>query len=69
MLVSEADDVPRGAERARVPDEWFDGFHHGLAAAFWRAAGATMAEADAALVLKLLELEPGSFRKIGRAHV
>jgi SAM-dependent methyltransferase len=59
-LVSDADDAPRGAERARVPDDWFDGFHRGLAAAFWRAAGATMAEHDAARVLALLELEPGS---------
>ena len=31
---------------SRVPDEWFVGFHRGLAARFWRAAGAAMADAD-----------------------
>jgi SAM-dependent methyltransferase len=35
--------------------DWFTTFHSGLAAAFWRAAAATMAEADAALVARLLE--------------
>ena len=30
----------------RVPDDWFDGFHHGLVARFWRAAGAAMLEDD-----------------------
>jgi SAM-dependent methyltransferase len=60
LLVSDAHDVPRDDERARVPDDWFDGFHRGLAAAFWRAAGAAMADADAARVLALLELQPGA---------
>jgi cyclopropane fatty-acyl-phospholipid synthase-like methyltransferase len=45
---------------ARVPDDWFVGFHRGLAARFWRAAGATMADADARLVRELLELEPAA---------
>jgi len=30
----------------RVPDDWFDGFHRGLAARFWRAAAAAMADDD-----------------------
>jgi SAM-dependent methyltransferase len=38
----------------RVPDEWYVGFHDGLAARFWRAVGATMADRDAELVLELL---------------
>ena len=37
-----------------MPDEWYVGFHRGLAARFWRAAGATMAEADLKVVLGLL---------------
>jgi len=44
---------------ARVPDEWYDGFHRGLAARFWRAAGATMADDDADLAAELLALPPG----------
>ena len=40
----------------RLLDEWFVGFHRGLAARFWRAAGATMADDDARLVLELLAL-------------
>jgi cyclopropane fatty-acyl-phospholipid synthase-like methyltransferase len=42
----------------RVPDDWYVGFQRGLAARFWRAAGATMADDDAQLVRRLLE--PGS---------
>ena len=42
----------------RVPDEWYVGFHRGLAARFWRAAGATMAEADLKVVLGLLPAAP-----------
>jgi SAM-dependent methyltransferase len=34
----------------RVPDDWFVGFHHGLAARFWHAAAATMATDDGRLV-------------------
>jgi 2-polyprenyl-3-methyl-5-hydroxy-6-metoxy-1,4-benzoquinol methylase len=37
-----------------VPDDWFVGFHRGLAARFWRGAAATMAEDDAQLVRELL---------------
>ena len=44
----------------RVPDDWFVGFQRGLAARFWRAAGATMANDDARLVRQLLALPPGS---------
>jgi SAM-dependent methyltransferase len=39
----------------RVPDDWYVGFHTGLPARFWRAAGAAMADGDAALVLALLD--------------
>ena len=46
---------------ARVADDWYTTFHTGLAAAFWRAAAATMADADAALVARLLEpVGPGA---------
>jgi SAM-dependent methyltransferase len=45
---------------ARVPDDWFVGFHRGLAARFWRAAGAAMAEDDARVVLALLALPAGA---------
>ena len=38
----------------RVPDEWFVGFHQGLAARFWRAAAAAMAEDDVRVVRRLL---------------
>ena len=38
----------------RVPDDWFVGFHQGLAARLWAAAGATMIDADAAIVCGLL---------------
>jgi SAM-dependent methyltransferase len=38
----------------RVPDDWYVGFHQGLAAEFWRAAGAAMADADAAVLERLL---------------
>jgi SAM-dependent methyltransferase len=44
----------------RVPDDWYVGFHEGLIARFWREAGATMADDDAALVLSLLALPPGA---------
>ncbi len=40
----------------RVPDDWFVGFHKGLAARFWAAAGETMTDADAAIVSGLLPL-------------
>jgi SAM-dependent methyltransferase len=43
-----------------VPDEWYVGFHQGLAARFWRAAAATMAEADLKVVLGLLPAAPAS---------
>jgi SAM-dependent methyltransferase len=41
---------PREALPPRVQENWFVGFHRGLAARFWRAAGATMADGDARLV-------------------
>jgi SAM-dependent methyltransferase len=44
----------------RVPDEWFVGFHQGLAARFWRAAAAAMAEDDTAVVRRLLPDPPAS---------
>ena len=40
---------------AAVADDWYTTFHSGLAAEFWRAAAATMAEADTALIAGLLE--------------
>ena len=44
----------------RVPDDWFDGFHHGLVARFWRAAGAAMLEDDWRRLSGLLgAAEPG----------
>ncbi len=42
----------------RVPDDWFAGFHEGLVARFWRAAGEAMADDDARLVLALLGERP-----------
>lgn len=51
---------PRPDAAARVPDDWFVGFHRGLVARFWRAAGATMAERDADVVRRLLDLPPGA---------
>ena len=42
----------------RVPDEWFVGFHQGLAARFWRAAAAAMAEDDVRVVRRLLGEPP-----------
>ena len=44
----------------RVPDEWFVGFHQGLAARFWRAAAAAMAEDDMRVVARLLGDPPAS---------
>jgi len=44
----------------RVPDEWFVGFHQGLAARFWRAAAAAMADDDAQVVRRLLPDPPAS---------
>jgi SAM-dependent methyltransferase len=43
-----------------VPDEWYLGFHQGLVARFWRAAGASMLEADLAVVRRLLPDPPAS---------
>jgi SAM-dependent methyltransferase len=39
----------------RVPDDWFVGFHRGLAARFWRVVGAAMLDADWAAVGPLLD--------------
>lgn len=44
----------------RVPDDWYVAFHRGLAARFWRAAGATMADDDARVVLGLLGADVAS---------
>jgi SAM-dependent methyltransferase len=49
--------IPSGTS---VPDDWFVDFHSGPAARFWRAVGAAMADADAALVAGLLDLPPGA---------
>jgi SAM-dependent methyltransferase len=46
--------APRRTVPPRVADDWYVGFHRGLAARFWRAAGATMADDDARLVRALL---------------
>ena len=51
---------PRGLHDSRVPDDWFVGFQHGLAARFWRAAAATMADDDARLVHELLGAPRGA---------
>jgi SAM-dependent methyltransferase len=39
-------------------DEWYVGFHTGLAARFWRAAGATMVQADLEVIMRLLPAPP-----------
>ena len=41
-----------------IEDEWYVGFHRGMAARFWRAAGATMAQADLEVITKLLPAAP-----------
>ena len=38
----------------KVPDDWYVGFHDGLAAEFWRAAGAAMADGDVRVVERLI---------------
>ncbi|HUR85134.1 MAG TPA: class I SAM-dependent methyltransferase [Solirubrobacteraceae bacterium] len=43
-----------------MADDWYVGFHRGLAARFWRAAGASMAEADTTLIRHLLDLPAGA---------
>ena len=48
------------SDTVAVPDDWFVGFHQGLAARFWRAAGAAMLDADLARVLRALDLPPGA---------
>ena len=48
------------SDTVAVPDDWFVGFHQGLAARFWRAAGAAMLEADLARVRRALDLPPGA---------
>ncbi|MEZ5100682.1 MAG: class I SAM-dependent methyltransferase [Thermoleophilia bacterium] len=44
----------------RVPDDWYVGFHAGLAARFWRAAGAAMADADEQVLQRVLGGTPGA---------
>jgi SAM-dependent methyltransferase len=41
-------------------DEWYVGFHRGLAARFWRHAGASMLEADLEVIARLLPAPPAS---------
>jgi SAM-dependent methyltransferase len=48
---TQRDDVPR------VPDQWYVDFHRGLAADFWRAAGAAMVDDDMRVVRRVLEAE------------
>ena len=48
----------------RVPDDWFEGFHEGLVARFWRAAGATMADENAATGVDIAAAE---VERAGRA--
>lgn len=60
MSKSTTSSSPADAEHPRVPDDWFVGFHRGLAARFWRAAGATMAADDTRLVRELLGLAHGA---------
>ncbi len=43
----------------RVPDDWYVGFHRGLAARLWRAAGQAMVDRDLPIVRELLRLPPG----------
>jgi SAM-dependent methyltransferase len=41
-----------------LQDEWYVGFHTGLPARFWRAAGATMVQADLEVITQLLPAPP-----------
>jgi 2-polyprenyl-3-methyl-5-hydroxy-6-metoxy-1,4-benzoquinol methylase len=41
-------------------DEWYVGFHRGLVARFWRAAGASMLQADLEVIARLLPAPPAS---------
>ena len=50
----------------RVPDDWFVGFHEGLAARFWQAAGEAMLERDFAIVEALLPRWVGAGRAVRR---
>jgi SAM-dependent methyltransferase len=55
------EEIGRGGHHVpRVPDDWFVGFHRGLAARFWRAAGAARADEDTQLVRELLGAPPGA---------
>ena len=60
MSRSTTSSSPAEGAPARVPDDWFVGFHRGLAARFWRAAAATMAEADTRVVRELLGSAEGT---------
>lgn len=44
----------------RVPDDWYVGFHAGLAARFWRAAGAAMIDADEQVLRRVLGESPAT---------
>jgi SAM-dependent methyltransferase len=43
-----------------LQDEWYIGFHRGLAARFWRVAGATMLDADLEVITRLLPAPPAT---------
>jgi SAM-dependent methyltransferase len=43
-----------------IHEEWYVGFHRGLPARFWRAAGATMLQADLETITRLLPAPPAS---------
>jgi SAM-dependent methyltransferase len=60
LIVLDEEHGARGEARSRVPDDWFVGFHRGLAARLWRAAGATTADDDARLVGELLGVGAGA---------
>ena len=46
----------------RVSDDWYVDFHHGLAARFWRAAGAAMVDDDMRVVMAVLD--PGEISSV-----
>jgi SAM-dependent methyltransferase len=43
-----------------IHEEWYVGFHRGLPARFWHAAGATMLAADLEVITRLLPAPPAS---------
>src|SRR5215204_4779847 len=49
----------------RVPDDWFVGFHQGLAARFWAAAGAMTIDEDERIVRALLRVGAAGYDVTG----